>query len=70
MSLAERVPTGLVTAGLVLGMLVALVLGVGGLVVAALVGGPWGVFVLAVFALCTAAGVIDWYALRPRSRPR
>jgi hypothetical protein len=51
-----------------LGILGALMLAVGGLVFAALVGGPWGVFVFAVWLLGAVVGVTDWYALRLRRR--
>jgi len=58
----------LMTAGLVLAMLVALVLGVGGLVFAALVGGLVGVWVYVIYVGCMLFGLTDFYALRLRRR--
>ena len=56
----------LVTAGLVLAMLVALVLGVGGLAFAALVGGPVGVWAFVIYVGCMLFGLTDAYTSRRR----
>jgi hypothetical protein len=66
----DRLMDVLKTLGLVLGFILAAVLGVGGLVVAAHIGGLWGVFLFAIYVGCMMFGVTDAYAASRLRRQR